>query len=98
MRLRLLLVVIGALVLTGCRLDVSVDVVMQPDGTGTVAVVAVADAELVGKVPDLVDDLRLDDAIANGWVVEGPTPDAGGGVDDPARRTRSARLPSWRRC
>lgn len=80
MRLRLLLVVIGALVLTGCRLDVSVDVTMQPDGTGTVAVVAVADAELVGKVPDLVDDLRLDDAIANGWVVEGPTADAGGGV------------------
>ena len=81
MRLRLLLVVVGALVLTGCRLDVSVDVTMQPDGTGTVTVVAVADAELVAQVPDLVDDLRLDDAIANGWVVEGPTAaDAGGGV------------------
>jgi hypothetical protein len=79
-RLRLLLVVVGALALAGCRLDVSVDVVMQPDGTGTVTVGAVADAELVGQVPDLVDDLRLDDAIANGWVVDGPTPDPGGGV------------------
>jgi hypothetical protein len=79
-RLRLLLVVVGALALTGCRLDVAVDVVMQPDGTGTVTVVAVADAELIGQVPDLVDDLRLDDAVANGWVVNGPTPDAGGGA------------------
>jgi hypothetical protein len=79
-RLRVLLVVIGALVLTGCRLDVTVDVVMQPDGTGTVTMVAVADAELVAEVPDLVDDLRLEDAIRNGWVVGEPTPDAGGGV------------------
>lgn len=79
-RIRLLLIALGALVLTGCRLDVTVDVVMQPDGTGMVTVVAVADAELVQRVPDLVDDLRLDDAVANGWVVEGPTPQAGGGV------------------
>jgi hypothetical protein len=34
--------------------------------------VAIADEELVQQVPDLVDDLRLDDAIANGWVVDGP--------------------------
>lgn len=79
-RIRLLLIVLGALVLTGCRLDVTVDVVMQPDGTGTVTVVAVADAELVQQVPELVDDLRLDDAKANGWVVTGPTPQEGGGV------------------
>ena len=34
-------------------------------------------------MPDLVDDLRLDDAVANGWVVE--RPDAAGGWrgDDP---------------
>ena len=41
---------------------------------------AVADAELVSQVPDLVDDLRLDDAIANGWQVTGPTPLEGGGM------------------
>jgi hypothetical protein len=68
------------IVLSACRLDVSVDVVMQPDGTGTVTVDAVADAELVAQVPDVVDDLRLDDAVANGWRVEGPTPVEGGGM------------------
>jgi hypothetical protein len=69
-----------ALLLSACRLDVSVDVVMQPDGTGTVTVDAVADAELVAQVPDVVDELRLDDAVANGWRVEGPGATEGGGM------------------
>jgi hypothetical protein len=80
LRLRVLLIVVGALALAGCRLDVTVDVAMEPGGTGTVTVVALADAELVQQVPDLVDDLRLDDAVANGWVVGTPAPQAGGGV------------------
>jgi hypothetical protein len=75
---RLLLLAVCAIVLGACRLDVSVDVAMEPDGTGVVTLVATADQELVAQVPDLVDDLRLDDATANGWVVEGPT-DAEGG-------------------
>ena len=79
-RLRLALVALCAVALTACHLDVTVDVAMQPDGTGTVTVEAVADAELVSQVPDLVDDLRLDDAIANGWQVAGPTPLEGGGM------------------
>ena len=79
-RLRLIACRAFALVLTACHLDVTVDVAMQPDGTGTVTVAAVADAELVSQVPDLVDDLRLDDAIANGWEVSGPTALDGGGM------------------
>jgi hypothetical protein len=79
-RLRLLLLTAGVLVLSACRLDVTVDVEMGADGTGTVTVVAVADAELVAQVPDLVDDLRLEDAIANGWRVDGPTPTDDGGM------------------
>ena len=77
---RLLILVLGALVLSACRLDVVVSVEMEPDGTGVVTVVAVADAELVGLVPELVEDLRLDDALANGWVVEGPILDEAGGL------------------
>lgn len=77
---RLALVLVSLLALTACRLDVTVDVVMEPDGTGEVTVVAMADAELVAQVPDLVDDLRLEDAIANGWVVDGPTEAADGGL------------------
>ncbi len=69
---RLLLVVVSLLALSACRLDVTVDVDMEPDGTGIVTLAALADADLVDRVPDLVDDLRLDDAVANGWTVDGP--------------------------
>jgi hypothetical protein len=76
---RFVLLALAAVALSACRLDVTVSVDMQPDGTGTVALVAVADDELVGQIPDLVGDLRLDDAIANGWMVDGPTAAEGGG-------------------
>ncbi len=79
-RLRLACAALCAVVLTACHLDVTVDVAMQPDGTGTVTVEAVVDAELVSQVPDLVDDLRLDDAVANGWQVTGPTTREDGGM------------------
>ena len=78
---RLLLLVACVAALSACRLDVTVDVAVEPDGTGTVTMTAVADAELVEQVPDLVDDLRLDDAIANGWAVDGPTATDDGGLE-----------------
>jgi hypothetical protein len=78
---RVLLIAISALALTACRLDVEVDVVIEPDGTGTVTVFAVADAELAGKVPGLVEDLRFDDAIAAGWTIDGPTTTDTGSVE-----------------
>jgi hypothetical protein len=77
---RLALVLVSLLALTACRLDVTVDVVMEPDGTGVVTVDATADPELMAQVPGLVDDLRLDDAIANGWAVDGPIEAADGSV------------------
>lgn len=77
---RLLALLLGVLLLSACRLDVVVSVEMEPDGTGVVTVDATADAELVGQVPDLVDDLRLADAEANGWTIEGPVEDEAGNV------------------
>ena len=77
---RLIVVVLGLVVLAGCRLDVVVDVTMAPDGTGSVVFEAIADEELLQRVPGLLDDLRLDDAVANGWTVEGPTLIEGGGA------------------
>lgn len=76
----LLLVALLVVALSACRLDVSVDVVMEPDGTGTVTVEAVADAELVDQVPGLADDLRLEDAEANGWSIDGPNDTDEGGL------------------
>ncbi|MEY2958864.1 MAG: hypothetical protein RLZZ01_1432, partial [Actinomycetota bacterium] len=54
---RLILVVVGLVLLTGCRLDVIVDVTMEPDGTGSVVVEAVADQDLLERVPGVLDGL-----------------------------------------
>lgn len=73
--------VVAVVALTGCRLDVTADLTIEPDGTGELVVTAVADDELVARKPGLADDLRLDDAVAAGWVVQGPTaPEEGGGL------------------
>jgi hypothetical protein len=77
---RVLLVVVGALALTACRLDVAVDVDIAPDGTGTVTVTAEADAELVAQVPGLADSLVFTDAVNAGWTVDGPAPTDTGGL------------------
>jgi len=77
-RLLLLLALVG--VLAACRVDVGVDLVIGADGTGQLTVTATADAAVVQEVPGLAADLRFDDAVAAGWVVEGPTPTDDGGL------------------
>lgn len=77
---RLLVAVVGVLVLAGCRVDVAVDLVLDADGTGELAVTAAADSEVVDQAPGLAEDLRLDDAAAAGWTVEGPTATEDGGL------------------
>jgi hypothetical protein len=77
---RVLVVCICAIALAGCRLDVSADMTIEPDGTGSISVVATADAELVAEVPTIADDLALDDAVAAGWVIDGPNPTPSGGL------------------
>jgi hypothetical protein len=77
---RVLVVVVCALVLAGCRVDVTVDLEIGADGTGELVVTATADAEVVEQAPGLAEDLRFDDATAAGWTVEGPTPTQEGGL------------------
>lgn len=77
-RLLLLLALVG--VLAACRVDVGVVVVLGADGTGELTVTATADAEVVQQAPGLAADLRFDDAVAAGWVVEGPTATDDGGL------------------
>lgn len=77
---RVLALVVLPFLLAACRLDVTVDVTIGGDGTGEVVATAVADAELVGKVPGLADGLTFDDAVAAGWTLEGPAPTEGGGL------------------
>jgi len=75
-----LVLVLGAIALSACQLDVTVDIDMQADGTGEVVVVATVDADVVNQVRGLEGSLVLDDATAAGWVVEGPTATEGGGL------------------
>jgi hypothetical protein len=77
---RALAVLVGVVVLAGCHLDLAVTVDIAEDGSGTVTVVATADAELVAKAPGVVDELRFDDAKAAGWMVTGPTATPDGGA------------------
>ena len=78
---RVVLLLVAALALTACRVDIVIDVAVQADGSGTITVVAVADAGVVVQAPGLADDLRFDDAVAAGWEVVGPTADADGSLN-----------------
>lgn len=66
--------------LSACRVDSVLTVRIERDGSGTVVLDVVADADVVQAAPGLADDLRLDDAIAGGWTAEGPSPTDDGGL------------------
>lgn len=77
---RLVLVLGSLLALAACRVDVVVELTMRADGSGELTVVATADAEVVADAPGLAEDLRFDDAVAAGWVIEGPAATDEGGL------------------
>jgi hypothetical protein len=54
--------------------------VVEPDGTGTITLVATADAEVVAAVPTLADELATGDIAEAGWTIDGPTELPDGGV------------------
>lgn len=59
-----------ALVATGCRVDLFVDVSVTKDGSGIVTVQADIDRDVADEVPDLAQILRLDDLRSAGWRVD----------------------------
>lgn len=77
---RALIILAAAISLSACKIDASVDVTMEPDGSGSIALTVIADQELVQKAPGLAADLRFDDATAAGWQVEGPVDTDTGGL------------------
>lgn len=66
--------------LSACRVDTTVDLRVEADGSGMLTVTAVADAAVVDAAPGLADDLRFDDAVAAGWQVVGPSVTDDGGL------------------
>ena len=67
--MRALVVVATCALLTSCRVDSVVTLDVEPDGSGTLAIVTTADAEVVAKYPNLASELSFEDAKAAGWSV-----------------------------
>jgi hypothetical protein len=77
---RLVALLACTVALAACQVDVAVDLVVEPDGTGQIAVTVVADQDVLDQIPTLIDDLVLDDVVAAGWSIDGPrAPDDGTG-------------------
>lgn len=69
-----------AVVLLGaCRVETTVGVSVDDDGSGQIAVDVVLDADAVRRVGDVKEEIRTSDLRAAGWEVEGPQPVDGGG-------------------
>lgn len=65
---------------TGCRVDTRLDVAVATDGSGTVTVTVELDEDAAARVPELDEQLEVDDLVAAGWEVVGPTEGPGGGA------------------
>ena len=74
-----LVVVAALLLLTACRVDATTRVIVADDGSGSVAVEVVLDAEALARVPDLAEQLRVADLQSVGWEITGPEPTDDGG-------------------
>lgn len=70
-----LLVLLVVLLAAGCQVDVAVDVAVAEDGSGTVTVAVGLDDDALARVPDLDEQLRVEDLEASGWEVSGPERD-----------------------
>ncbi len=75
---RVALLVVLALALTGCQLRTELNISVDPDGSGRVELALGLDDEAVTKRPDLVDELDFADLTKAGWEVSGPTKEADG--------------------
>ena len=73
------LAVMLSVLLAACRVDTTVTLQVDPNGSGEVAIVATADAAMVQAVPDLRDSLAFNDLKDAGWSVRAARR-AGGGM------------------
>ena len=80
MRRGVAFVALATVLLSACRVDVDVELSVDDDGSGRVTVEVVLDDEAAARVPDLADQLAVDDLVALGWEVTGPDPTPEGGV------------------
>lgn len=68
------------LLLSSCRVDQTISLEVNRNGTGKVVVTAVANKAILDKVPNLKADIRTDDLVTAGWDVDGPNETDDGGL------------------
>ena len=66
--------------LTACQVDLSTSVTVAENGSGSIVVVARADAGAVAAAPELTSSLNLDDLRTAGWDTEVASPTTDGGL------------------
>ena len=89
---RVAAVAVAIVALSACRVDSTVSLKVNPNGSGTVTVVVTADKDVVAKTKNLEADLRTKDLEAAGWKVSKPTTAANGSMS--VTLTRDFRTPS----
>lgn len=86
------LLLLVALVVASCRMQIDVNVLLEGDGSGTVEVVVGLDEDAIDRIGgDLSAVLEVDDLVEAGWTVEEPVLEGDGftrvrirqGFDDP---------------
>jgi hypothetical protein len=78
LRFGLVALALGVL-LGACKVEADITVSVKNDGSGSINIVATADADIIKEVPDLAEDLNFDDLDA-GWVISGPEKTSDGGL------------------
>lgn len=77
-RRALLALAVAVTTVAGCQVRTEIGVSVEADGSGVVTVAVGLDAGAVARVGRLEDQLRLDDLVATGWEITGPTEEADG--------------------
>jgi len=72
--------VLFVFVVSACQVDLSTTVNVAGNGSGTIIVIATADAAAVRAAPELATSLNVDDLVAAGWTVETQSPSTDGGL------------------
>ncbi len=73
---RAALLVVVAVVLTGCQLRIELNVTVEEDGSGTLELAVALDDEAVARRPTVFEEIDLSDLTDTGWEVTGPVEEA----------------------
>ncbi len=69
----LIALLLFALALSACRIDTTVTVDIERNGSGNVDVAVAVSEKAIERIPDLAEQLQLDDLRQTGWKIEGPS-------------------------